>query len=315
MRRMAFAIALFMTGTGLLLTGALSSAASAATAVTGPTISVTNPGARSFVTSAAITPVTITAADSAVPAATFTFTATGLPAGLAISAAGVISGTPTVQGPFAATVIATEATGTNAGMTGTASFTWTITATAATPPVTGAGTITVAYPGHRHSYIASTSIPPLQIHATDSTAPGAVFTFTESGLPPGLMISTSGLITGSPTIPGTYSVTVTAATTPPGGATATGSVTFPWTIYTLRATATPTPTSSATSTATAPAVTPAVTPTITTSPTAYPVGGVVTGGGGSLGGGSAALTAAGAALILAGAGTGAYAIRRRAHRS
>jgi len=85
MRRLALSVALFMTGAGLLLTGVLSSAASA---VTGPTITVTNPGARSFVTSTPIAPVTITAADSAAPAATFTFTATGLPTGLAISTAG-----------------------------------------------------------------------------------------------------------------------------------------------------------------------------------------------------------------------------------
>ncbi len=48
----------------------------------------------------------------------------------------------------------------------------------------------------------------LLVTATDSG--GASLTFSAAGLPPGLSISPSGLISGSPTAAGTYSVTVTA---------------------------------------------------------------------------------------------------------
>jgi kumamolisin len=52
----------------------------------------------------------------------------------------------------------------------------------------------------------------LQITATDS-ASGQTLTYSASGLPPGLSISSSGLVSGTPTAAGTYSVTVTATDT------------------------------------------------------------------------------------------------------
>ena len=64
----------------------------------------------------------------------------------------------------------------------------------------------------------------LQISATDSG--GASLTYTASGLPTGLSISSSGLISGTPTAAGTFSVTVT-ATDSTG---ASGSASFTWTI-------------------------------------------------------------------------------------
>jgi YVTN family beta-propeller protein len=62
-----------------------------------------------------------------------------------------------------------------------------------------------------------------QIVATDAN--GDALTFSATGLPTGLSISTSGLITGTPTVPNTYSVTVTVAD--PFSSTP---VTFSWTI-------------------------------------------------------------------------------------
>lgn len=55
-------------------------------------------------------------------------------------------------------------------------------------------------------------IPPIAPTATDSqTSPFPVITWNASGLPPGITISrSSGLITGTPTLSGTYQVTVTA---------------------------------------------------------------------------------------------------------
>jgi len=63
----------------------------------------------------------IHAADSA--SGTLSYTATGLPAGLAISpATGLISGTPTTAGTYAVTVTATDAT----NASGSATFSWTV---------------------------------------------------------------------------------------------------------------------------------------------------------------------------------------------
>jgi Carbohydrate binding module (family 6)/Putative Ig domain/Ricin-type beta-trefoil lectin domain-like len=63
-------------------------------------------------------------------AQSLTYTATGLPAGISISAAGVISGSATTQGGTTVTVTATDSN----GVTGSATFVWTVT------PSTGGGT-------------------------------------------------------------------------------------------------------------------------------------------------------------------------------
>ena len=63
----------------------------------------------------------------------------------------------------------------------------------------------------------------LQLSASGGTAP---YTWTATGLPPGLSISSSGLISGTPTTAGGYSVTATAK----DASNATGSASFAWTI-------------------------------------------------------------------------------------
>src|SRR5690242_6852507 len=66
------------------------------------------------------------------------------------------------------------------------------------------------------------------MHATDS-ASGQTFTWSATGLPTGLSInSSSGLISGTPSANGTFSVTVTATDT----TSASGSTSFTWTIGT-----------------------------------------------------------------------------------
>ncbi len=95
---------------------------------------------------------------------------------------------------------------------GTAAF----TASSTTP-----SPITVTNPGSQTG--ATGTQTRLQMSASGGTAP---YTWTATGLPTGLTISTSGLISGSPTTTGSYSVTVTA-----NDATSTsGSATFAWTI-------------------------------------------------------------------------------------
>jgi hypothetical protein len=87
----------------------------------------------------------------------------------------------------------------------------------------GGNTVTVTSPGNQ-SGTTGTAVS-LQISATDS-APGQTLTYSATGLPAGLSISSSGLISGTPTTAATSTVTVTATDTTG----ATGSANFTWTI-------------------------------------------------------------------------------------
>jgi hypothetical protein len=85
-------------------------------------------------------------------------------------------------------------------------------------------TVTVTNPGAQTGTV-GTAISGLQIQATDS-ASGQTLTYSANGLPAGLSISSSGLISGTPTAAGSFPVTVT-ATDSTG---ASGTATFSWTI-------------------------------------------------------------------------------------
>ena len=89
------------------------------------TVTVNNPGSQSSTIGTAVS-LTISGSDSA--GKSLTYSATGLPAGLAISSAGVISGTPTTAGTSTVTVTATSGTA-----TGSTSFSWTVPRPAAAP--------------------------------------------------------------------------------------------------------------------------------------------------------------------------------------
>ncbi len=90
---------------------------------------------------------------------------------------------------------------------------------------TTGNTVTVTNPGNQTGTV-GTAVS-LQIHATDS-ATGQTLTYSATGLPAGLSISSSGLISGTPTTAATSSVTVTATDTTG----AHGSASFTWTIST-----------------------------------------------------------------------------------
>jgi hypothetical protein len=90
---------------------------------TSNTVTVTNPGSQTGTVGTAAS-LQVSASDSA-SGQTLTYSATGLPAGLSISAStGLITGTPTTAGSNSVTVTVKDTT----GATGSASFTWTISA-------------------------------------------------------------------------------------------------------------------------------------------------------------------------------------------
>jgi poly(hydroxyalkanoate) depolymerase family esterase len=90
----------------------------------GDTVAVAGPGNQSGAVGASIAGLQISATDSAA-GQNVTFSATGLPPGLSISANGLITGTPNTGGTFTSVITATDTT----GASGTTSFTWTISGT------------------------------------------------------------------------------------------------------------------------------------------------------------------------------------------
>jgi PKD repeat protein len=123
------------------------------------------------------------------------FTATGLPAGLTLNAlTGAIDGTPTVAGASVVALGAANGTG-----TGTATLTITVTTAGVAPIITSPTNANV--PGTVGTAIVTYVI----------TAAGLPTSFSATGLPPGLTLNPlTGEINGTPTTPGTYTVTITA---------------------------------------------------------------------------------------------------------
>ncbi|HEX3517336.1 MAG TPA: carbohydrate-binding protein, partial [Trebonia sp.] len=93
-------------------------------------------------------------------------------------------------------------------------------ASSTTPP---GDTVTVSSPGNQTGTVGTAAS--LQVSGTDS-ASGQTLTFSATGLPAGLSISSSGLVSGTPTTAATSNVTVTATDTTG----AKGSASFTWTI-------------------------------------------------------------------------------------
>jgi len=94
----------------------------------GNTVTVNNPGAQASTVGTAAS-LQVTGTDSGT-GQTLTYSATGLPAGLAISSSGLITGTPTTAQTANVTVTAKDAT----GAAGSASFTWTVNASGGVCP-------------------------------------------------------------------------------------------------------------------------------------------------------------------------------------
>ncbi|MDP9193280.1 MAG: putative Ig domain-containing protein [Acidobacteriota bacterium] len=157
--------------------------------ITCPVITVTNP-ANTAGTAGSAFSETFTQAGGQ---GTITFTtASTLPAGLTLSTAGVLSGTPTQTGSFPIDVTATDQN----GCVGTGS-TYTL--------VIGCQTITVNNPGVSTGVAAA---PFSQTFTQTSAIGGAAFTLNSGTLPAGLSLATNGTLSGTPTQTGSFPITV-----------------------------------------------------------------------------------------------------------
>ncbi|WP_295215675.1 putative Ig domain-containing protein [uncultured Brevundimonas sp.] len=134
----------------------------------------------------------------------FAVTAGALPAGLSLSSAGGLSGSPTQGGSFAFTVTATDASGAPGPYSGSRTLTLTVGAPsiAITPATLPNGQIQTAYSQ--------------ALSASGGTAPYA-YAVTAGALPTGVTLSFAGVISGTPTVSGSFNVSIT-ATDASGGA-------------------------------------------------------------------------------------------------
>lgn len=142
---------------------------------------------RTTTVNTAIATMTVTATGGT-PA--YTFTQTGLPTGLSMTTAGVITGTPTVIGVYSVQITVTDSVSATANTT----FTWNVVAD-----------VTFSNPGSQSGVVGE----PLSVTLTASGGTLA-YTWSATGLPAGLAINSStGVIFGTPLTAHVYSTTVT----------------------------------------------------------------------------------------------------------
>jgi prepilin-type N-terminal cleavage/methylation domain-containing protein len=180
-----------------------------------PKPDVTRPAPQNSVAGTAVSlPMVVTGGT-----APFVWSATGLPAGLAIDpASGMISGTPTAAVPATPVTVTVSD---KYAQTAFVTFPWTVAAAPA--PSVKASTLSVQTPESQTNRV---GIPSGTLHIRASGGVPA-YTYAMTGQPPGLTIDSKGKITGTPGARGTYQVTVTV--TDAAGASASTNQ-FTWTV-------------------------------------------------------------------------------------
>jgi hypothetical protein len=127
---------------------------------------------------------------------TLTFSSTGtLPPGLTLSSGGVLSGNPSTAGSYSFTATATDTVGASASQNYTVTVNPAVAITTTSLP---SGTTSAAYSQ--------------TVTATGGTGT-VTFSTTAGTLPTGLTLSSSGVLSGTPTATGSFSFTVTATDT------------------------------------------------------------------------------------------------------
>ena len=129
-------------------------------------------------------------------ASTFGVTAGAIPTGMTLTAAGVLSGTPTVANTFNFTVTATD----TVGATGSQAYTVIINAAIVVSPAS-LPNWTVNKAGYSQTI-------------TNTGGTGAsTFGVSSGAIPTGMTLSTAGVLNGTPTATGTFNFTITATDT------------------------------------------------------------------------------------------------------
>ncbi len=134
------------------------------------------------------------------PYGSFTLASGSLPPGLSLGSGGTVSGTPTAAGTYTFTVSAQDSSTGSGPYSGTSS---TISLTIGAPTLSlspGAGALTAASRGSAYSQTFSTS---------GGTSP-YTYSIAAGSLPAGLTLSSGGVLSGTPTVEGNFSFTVTA---------------------------------------------------------------------------------------------------------
>lgn len=187
----SYSFTITATDTGSTGTGAPFAIAQSYTIVVGAPTVVVDPATLPNPSPGVAYSQTLTASGGVAPYS-FALTSGSLPAGLTLGSGGVLAGTATQVGSFSFTVTATD----NFGQTGSRAYTLVVGApTLSMAPV--AGTLTAPYgSAYTQSFTASGS-------------PGPHTYVLTGALPAGLSFSGSTL-SGTPTAPGSYPVTITA---------------------------------------------------------------------------------------------------------
>ncbi|HEX4853076.1 putative Ig domain-containing protein [Arenimonas sp.] len=207
----SYPVTVTATDTGLTGVGAPFSIAQAYTIdVPAPTI-VVDPATLPNPVAGAAYAEAITATGGVGPYG-FALTAGSLPNGLTLSAGGSLSGTATEVGTFNFTVTATDAN----GQTGSRAYSFTVAAPVLTM-TPAAGTLNAPYAvAFSQAFTASGSPGP--------------YTYVLTGALPAGMSFSNGTLSGTPTVPGSYPVSVTATDTGLTGVGAPFSITQAYTI-------------------------------------------------------------------------------------
>ena len=190
--------------------GGTSSPATVTVTVSSATVSYA-PSSPAAATVGAAYSQSIASASGGTAPYTYALASGSLPAGLTLSSSGTLSGTPTAAGSFNFTVTATDSS------TGTGPF----SATSGTLSLTvGAPTITVS-----PSTLTGATVGVFSSQSLSASGGTAAYTYavTAGALPAGMSLSSSGVLSGTPTAGGTFNFTATATDSSTGTGPFTGS--------------------------------------------------------------------------------------------
>jgi VCBS repeat-containing protein len=162
--------------------------------VTCPAITITPVSLAAGISGVAYTAVNLSETGG-VGAVTWSLVTPALPAGMSLSNAGVLSGTPAQTGTFPFTVKATDAN----GCFGTLNLSITVNPRCPSISITAPLTLTNGIAG----------VPYPAINFTQSGGAGLI-TWSSGALPAGMSFSTAGVFSGTPIVRGTFNITVQA---------------------------------------------------------------------------------------------------------